>query len=134
MRTVSLTCIGCPIGCQISVEMDGDNIISVNGNSCKIGDNYARKEVVNPMRIVTSSVAVLANKADPKEGNVKYPRVSVKTASDIPKDKIFDVMDEIKKTWAVAPVQIGDIILHNVAGTGVDVIAIKPFIIEKDSK
>ena len=116
METRELTCIGCPMGCQITVEMDGGNVVSVTGNTCKIGDNYARKEVVSPMRIVTSSVAVASSAHD---------RVSVKTASDVPKGKIMDVMREIRHATAKAPVHIGDVIIANVAGTGVDVIATK---------
>lgn len=125
METKELTCIGCPMGCQISVDIENGTVVSVKGNSCKIGDNYARKEVVSPMRIVTSSVAVLSDKNAHPSKEVHYPRVSVKTASEVPKDKIMDVMDEIHRTHAVAPVKIGDIILQNVAGTGVAIIATK---------
>ncbi|MBQ9816902.1 MAG: DUF1667 domain-containing protein [Proteobacteria bacterium] len=129
METKELTCIGCPMGCQITVEMENGSVVSVKGNSCKIGNNYARREVVSPMRIVTSSVAVLPHEnATPEETGV-YPRVSVKTASDVPKSKIMDVMDEIKRTYAAAPVRIGDVIIHNVAGTGVDVVATKDYFV-----
>ena len=127
METKELTCIGCPMGCQITVEMENGEVVNVKGNTCAIGDRYARKEVVNPMRIVTSSVAVLADASATIEEGVQYPRVSVKTASDVPKNRIFDVMDAIKRTWAVAPVHIGDVVLHDVAGTGVDVIATKNY-------
>lgn len=117
METKELTCIGCPMGCLITVQMENGEVVSVSGNSCKIGDNYARKEVVRPMRIVTSSVAVSGTDA----------RVSVKTASDIPKSAIFDVMKKIHQTQAKAPIHIGDTIIANVAGTGVDVIATKNY-------
>ncbi|MBO4349851.1 MAG: DUF1667 domain-containing protein [Proteobacteria bacterium] len=125
MKTINLTCIGCPMGCQLTVTLKDGAVTSVTGNHCKIGDNYARKEVVSPTRIVTSTVAVLPNKNDVPEEGKHYSRISVKTASDIPKSKIMDVMAEIKKTYAQAPIQIGDVILPNVAGTGVDVIATK---------
>ena len=118
METRELTCIGCPMGCHLTVQMDNGSVISVSGNSCKIGDNYARKEVTQPMRIVTSSV--------PVEGT-EQARISVKTASDIPKSAIFSVMAEIRQARAVAPVKIGDIIIHNVANTGVDIIATKNY-------
>ena len=118
METRELTCIGCPMGCHLTVQMENGVVASVSGNSCKIGDNYARKEVTNPMRIVTSSVPVK---------DTENTRVSVKTASDIPKSSIFDVMREIKQAQAISPVKIGDIIVHNVANTGVDIIATKDY-------
>lgn len=109
-----LTCIGCPMGCLVSVTMDGKEIKSVSGNSCANGDRYARREVTNPTRIVTSTAIV-------RGGDL--PRVSVKTKTDVPKDKIFDVMKEINKIQAEAPVRIGDVLIDDVAGTGVPVIA-----------
>ncbi|MDY6286326.1 MAG: DUF1667 domain-containing protein [Bilifractor sp.] len=109
-----LTCIGCPMGCLVSVTMDGKEIKSVSGNSCANGDRYARREVTNPTRIVTSTAIV-------RDGDL--PRVSVKTKTDVPKDKIFDVMKEINKIQAKAPVRIGDVLIPDVAGTGVPVIA-----------
>ncbi|MCR4744103.1 MAG: DUF1667 domain-containing protein [Lachnospiraceae bacterium] len=114
METRELTCIGCPMGCQITVELDGGEVKSVKGNTCQKGDIYARKEVTNPTRIVTSTVVI--------SGGDK-PRLSVKTANDIPKNKIFDVMKDIDAAHPEAPVKIGDVIVENVAGTGVNVIA-----------
>ncbi len=114
MVTKELTCIGCPMGCQITVELDGGEVKSVKGNTCQKGDVYARKEVTNPTRIVTSTVVI--------RGGDK-PRLSVKTANDIPKDKIFEVMKDIDAAHPSAPVKIGDVIVENVAGTGVNVIA-----------
>lgn len=116
MPTRELTCIGCPMGCALTVQTDGAEIISVTGNTCKRGADYAKKEVTNPTRIVTSTVAVT--------GGV-LAAVSVKTRTDIPKDKIFDCVKALKEIKTVAPVYIGDVILADVAGTGVDVIATK---------
>lgn len=114
MNTRELTCIGCPLGCAITVTMDGDAVVSVAGNTCPKGDAYARKEMTDPTRIVTSTVRV--------EGGAS-PMVNVKTASDIPKGKIFDCVDAIRTVTVTAPVKIGDVILSNVAGTGVDIVA-----------
>lgn len=111
-----LTCIGCPLGCALTVTMNDNEVISVNGNTCPRGDAYARKEVTNPTRIVTSTVRV--------EGGVS-PMVNVKTASDIPKSKIFECVAALKDVVAVAPVKIGDVLLADVAGTGVDIVAAK---------
>ena len=58
MEERKLTCIGCPMGCPLTVVMNGEEVVSVTGNTCKRGDVYARKEVTNPTRIVTSTVRV----------------------------------------------------------------------------
>lgn len=111
-----LICIGCPMGCPVTVEMNDTEIVSVTGNTCPRGDAYARKEVTNPTRIVTSTVKVEGGSVD---------MVSVKTKEDIPKDKIFDCVRALKGITVAAPVRIGDVILADVAGTGVDVVATK---------
>lgn len=114
MSIRELICIGCPLGCQLHVECEADNVTKVTGNACKRGEIYAQKECTNPTRIVTSSVKI-------EGGSIQC--VPVKTASDIPKDKIFQCIEELKDIEVKAPVNIGDIILKNAAGTGVDIIA-----------
>ena len=116
MSTVNLICIGCPLGCPLTVEMEGNEVKSVSGNTCPRGDAYARKELTNPTRIVTSTVRVAGG---------RLAMVSVKTESDIPKGKIFDCVKALKDVEVQAPVKIGDVIVENVAGTGVNVIATK---------
>ena len=64
VTTRELTCIGCPMGCLLTVTMEAGEVISVTGNTCKRGDIYARKEVTNPTRIVTSTVRVTGGDAD----------------------------------------------------------------------
>lgn len=121
MEVRELICIGCPMGCPLTVEMENGAVLSVSGNTCAHGDEYARKEVTNPTRIVTSSVKV--------QGAVSGMKMaSCKTASDIPKNKIFDVVCDIKDTVVQAPVHIGDVVKANVAGTGVDMIATREVI------
>lgn len=116
MEERNLICIGCPMGCPLVVRIKDGEVQSVEGNTCKRGAIYGKKEVTNPTRIVTTTVRVLGGTE-----NV----VSVKTKEDIPKAKIFDCIHELKEVTVAAPVQIGDIILHNVAGTGVDIVATK---------
>ena len=116
MEERKLTCIGCPMGCPLTVVMNGEEMVSVTGNTCKRGDVYARKEVTDPTRIVTSTVRVSGG---------SIPMVSVKTKEDIPKDKIFECVRALKGIQVPAPVYIGDIILKNVADTGVDIVATK---------
>lgn len=114
MNTIELTCIGCPLGCPLTVTMEAKEVIEVKGNTCPKGAIYAKKEVTNPTRIVTSTVCV-------KGGTC--PMVNVKTESDIPKDKIFACTDALKNVVLTAPIKIGDVVLENVANTGVNVVA-----------
>lgn len=122
MEVKSLTCINCPMGCALTIEMNGDEVISVTGNTCSRGDVYARKELTNPTRIVTSTVKVVGGKSD---------MVSVKTREDIPKGKIFECVRELKDVQIQAPVHIGDVIAANVADTGIDVVATRN--VDKDN-
>lgn len=115
MSVTELTCIRCPMGCALTVTVDGDNI-TVTGNTCPRGAEYGKNEVTNPKRTVTSSV--------PVEGG-EIAMVSVKTKDEIPKGKIFDVMREIHAVRVKAPVSIGDVIIPDAAGTGVSIIATK---------
>lgn len=114
MEVKNLTCINCPMGCALTVEMDGDEVISVSGNTCNRGRVYAEKELTDPTRIVTSTVKVTGG---------KYDTVSVKTKEDIPKSKIFDCVKGLKGIQVEAPVHIGDVIVSNIADTGIDVVA-----------
>lgn len=114
MEERHLTCIQCPRGCQIVVQMKDKEILSVEGNSCKRGNIYAHKEVMYPMRTVTSTVVV---------SNGLRDRVSVKTRGDVPKEKIFEVMSVINHIVVKAPVHIGDQVATNVCNTGIDIVA-----------
>jgi CxxC motif-containing protein len=97
---------------------DDGEILLVTGNTCPRGESYARKEVTAPTRIVTSSVRVYGSRSGER-------MVSLKTASDIPKDRIMDVIRDLRGVAVPAPVRIGDVLLKDVAGTGVDMIATK---------
>lgn len=114
MEKIELTCIQCPLGCPLTVTINNGKVEKVEGNTCKRGEIYANKEVTAPTRTVTSTVRVKGGR-----GEV----VAVKTKTDIPKNKVFDCMAEINKASTEAPVKIGDIIIKNVCGTGVDVVA-----------
>lgn len=111
-----LTCIGCPMGCQIEVTLDENgNFVDSKGWSCNIGKRYAQEEVTAPVRTVTALVNV-TNRPEP---------LSVKTAQPIPKGKIFDSLAEIKQVKVQAPIRIGDIIVENLCGTGISLVATK---------
>ena len=110
-----LTCIRCPRGCRVRVGLGaGGSVLAVTGNACPRGDSYARAEVSAPVRTVTTTV--------PVEGGSQR-RVAVKTAREVPRDAVLDVVRALAGARAVAPVEIGDVIARDVAGTGVDVVA-----------
>ena len=116
MKKVNLICIGCPLGCPLTGEMEGAEVVSVSGNTCPRGDAYARKELTNPTRIVTSTVRVTGG---------TLAMAAVKTVSDIPKGKIFDCIKDLQSIDVPAPVTIGQVIIPDVAGTGVAIVATK---------
>lgn len=116
MTNRELTCIGCPMGCILEVQLDGTEVVKVTGNTCPRGKDYGIKECTNPTRIVTSSVAV--------ENGVETV-ASVKTERDIPKEKVYDVIRLLKDVTIKAPVNIGDVVLENIFNTGVNIIATK---------
>ncbi len=111
-----LTCIICPKGCSLRIRLEAGRVTLVEGNHCKRGAQYAEKEVTNPTRTVTTTIPI-------RGGCEKI--LSVKTRNDIPKAKVQACVQALKNVTAEAPVQIGDVILSDVAETGVDIIATK---------
>ena len=111
--TREMTCIICPMGCRLTAEVEGD-AIRVSGHTCKRGETYAVQEITCPMRTVTSLIAV---------DGATLPLCPVKTAGQVPKAKIDDVLAELKAARAAAPIKLGQVLIPNVAGTGVDIIA-----------
>lgn len=118
MVSKELVCIVCPMGCRLQVEYDKKGVQSVSGNTCPRGAKYGSEEVMNPMRMVTSTVLLK---------NAKLTRLPVSTRSPIPKSKVLDVMKQINKVKVKAPVQMGEVIIENVCRSGVDVIATRSF-------
>jgi len=108
-----LICIKCPLGCQITVTID-DEGEQVTGAQCKNGEIYALQEVKQPERVVISVL--------PCEQSI-IPTVSVKTSEPIPKEHIFSVMKRLSKVRVTAPISVGDIIIHNILGLSVDIVA-----------
>ena len=110
-----MPCIVCPMSCHLSVTLDENGkVLEVTGNSCKRGDEYARAELSNPTRMVTSTV---------KLTNGLYSRLPVILSKVIPKDRMFDVMAEINKIEVMAPVSLNQVLLSDVCGLGADVLA-----------
>lgn len=111
------TCIMCPMGCDLRAEMEeATGEISVTGNTCPRGKEYAIQELTAPKRNIATSVLI--------EG-AALPLVSVRLDKPIPREKIFPVMDEIKKVKLKAPVRIGQVVIENVLGLGSNVIVTK---------
>ena len=108
----NLTCIVCPRGCQMVVTLVDGKVEMVEVNFCKRGLTYANDECTNPKRTVTSTVRCL-------DGSI----VAVKTQNTIPKEKMFEVMEEINAVHPEGNLKIGDVIIENVCGTGVNVVA-----------
>ena len=113
MEQKELTCISCPIGCILTVGHENGEL-NITGHKCKAGIAYAREEISNPTRNIATSVRVCGG---------DMPMLSVKTARPIPKGAIRDVVDAIHCVTMTAPVNIGDVVLADAAGTGVDILA-----------
>ena len=111
-----LICIGCPLGCELQVDLIGNIVTKVTGNSCMKGQLYAEKECTNPTRFLTSTIIVIG-------GNLST--VSIKTETAIPKDKIMECAKLLKDLKVKAPIKIGDVILSDIGGTGVNLVATK---------
>ncbi len=107
-----LTCIGCPMGCRLSVDEEND--YAVSGNQCKRGAQYGKDELKNPTRVLTTTVKA--------EGGI-HGRCPVRTQLPIPKSMMFDAMRVLSKVKVEAPVKLGQIIVENILDTGIDVIA-----------
>ncbi len=118
METNLVTCVICPKGCSISVgwvEENGEKVIKeVKGNSCKRGLSYASSEVVHPVRVLSSTVRIK---------NSRLNLLPVRSASPLPRELMFDAMKTIKNTVVKGPVKMGDVIIKNVADSGIDMIA-----------
>ena len=115
-ETRILTCIGCPMGCRLTVTLEGGTVTAVAGNTCRRGDEYARREVTAPARVLTTTVPVV--------GGLR-PRVPVKTAGEVPKAMVLACARALAAVEITAPVRAGDVVCRDILGTGVDVIAVR---------
>ncbi|GKX32210.1 NAD(FAD)-dependent dehydrogenase [Vallitalea longa] len=107
------TCIVCPMSCHLTVYNDGDKIV-VEGNTCKRGKVFGENEFTNPKRMLTTTVRI--------EGS-HLKRLAVISSDEIPKNKMFECVNELYKVTVKAPISRGNIIFHNICSTGVDIIA-----------
>ncbi len=107
-----LTCIVCPKGCQLKVELEGKEVLSVSGHTCRRGEEYAKAECVAPMRTLTTTAPLVG-------GGV----IPCKTDRTIPKELLFDCMKVVNEARVPANVKAGDVIVENILGTGANVVA-----------
>lgn len=103
-----LTCIICPLGCELTVQVEDKKVLDVQGNTCPRGKVYAENECTNPQRTITSTVRC-------NDGSL----IAVKTDKPIPKEKMMDCMTAINNAVATLPVSIGDVIIEDVFGSNV---------------
>ena len=107
-----LICINCPRGCRLKVD---DNF-NVTGNFCPRGVIYAKNELTHPVRTLTSTVKVQST---------LERRLPVKSSEPLPKEKVFDAVKELDHVLVQVPVHIGDVVVKNVAGTGINIVSTK---------
>jgi len=113
METKQITCITCPIGCRISIEtLDGQLIFS--GNNCQRGEEFARTEIISPVRSLTTTV---------KTAFPHKPVLPVRTKGEVPKVKIKEIMRELSCIIITNKIGIGETVAKNISGTGCDIIA-----------
>ena len=104
-----ITCIICPRGCAMTATVQGEKV-TVTGNTCPKGEEYAINECLHPVRTVTATVRV---------ANRPNTMVSVKTETAVPKDRMMAVMEVLRKTEVNAPLAIGDVVSYNVCGSNI---------------
>ena len=109
-----LVCVNCPVGCRLTVEVENDQVISVSGNSCPRGEEYAKSECIRPARILTTTVRI--------EGAI-HRVLPVITEREIPLDMVMEAMDAVRGIHVKAPVKVGDVIAADLLGTGVNLVA-----------
>ncbi len=107
-------CIECPQGCLLETEIENGRMVKVNGNKCPRGEDYARGEIENPARVLTSTI--------PAEG-LRLKMVSVKTNRPIAKSRVLEAAAEVRKLKVKKPVRAGEVIAENFLGLGADLIA-----------
>lgn len=110
----NITCIECPQGCQLEVDIENGYVVKVTGQKCKKGEGYARQEIENPMRVLTSVVLTQG---------LEMKMVPVKTSQAIPKAKLLPAMEAVKIIRLKNPVKVGAVIEKNLLGLGVDLIS-----------
>jgi len=108
------TCVICPLGCEIDVELQDGNVVSMEGNKCQKGEEFVSQELKEAMRILTTTVAVKG---------AKWAMLPVRTDKSIPKRLLFKVIEQLADIELQAPVKMYDVIVKDVGGTDANIVA-----------
>jgi len=108
------TCVICPIGCEIDVELQDSNVISIEGSKCAKGKEFVSQELEEPMRILTTTVRVKG---------AKWAMLPVRTDKPIPKRLLFSMIEELAGIELQAPINVSDVIIRDIAGTEANIVA-----------
>ena len=114
VETRVMNCIMCPIGCELTVNIEDGKVVSVTGNTCPRGPKSANDEVTAPKRMLTSTVAI--------EGGL-MPLLPVVSATVLPKERVLDCAAYLRGVTVKAPIKTGDVVVKDILGLGVDIIA-----------
>ncbi|MGQ9617271.1 MAG: DUF1667 domain-containing protein [Spirochaetota bacterium] len=117
--TKQMICISCPLGCNLKVSLNADGEIKVRGNQCPRGESYGIEEALSPKRVVTATA---------KTNSKSARRLPVKTNAPLPREFIEDLLNKIYSMEIKLPVKKGDIILKNIRGTRINLIATRSMI------
>ncbi len=119
------TCVICPIGCEIDVQLEDGNVVSTEGNKCAKSEEFVLQELKEPMRILTTTIRIRG---------AKWAMLPVRTDEPIPKRLLFRVIKELANIEMQAPVKVSDVIIGDIAGTGANIVATRNMKREKKGK
>ena len=119
------TCVICPIGCEIDVQLEDGNIVSTEGNKCAKSEEFVLQELKEPMRILTTTIRIRG---------AKWAMLPVRTDEPIPKRLLFRVIKELANIEMQAPVKVSDVIIGDIAGTGANIVATRNMKRERKGK
>jgi CxxC motif-containing protein len=117
----NITCIMCPLGCNMRVQAEGKEVISVQGNKCKKGISHAEQEMFSPSRILTTTI---------RTENAETPLLPVRSNREIPKESLMECMRHISDYIINGPVRLGDAVIKDILGLGADMIACRSLPLE----
>ncbi len=109
-----IVCTICPTSCLVQAEWNDTELLNISRQQCKLAWDYIESEIFDPRRVVTTTL--------PVEGG-RFPLVSVRSESGVPKDMVMDVMDELANVVAHPPIRVGDVLVPNVLDTGINIVA-----------
>ena len=112
MNQREMVCISCPLGCRLTVRWDQE--LEVEGNKCARGEEYAREEILAPKRVLTATVRIRAGRT---------VRLPVRSTAALPKERIPELLNELYRWELEPPITLGQKLLENIGGTGVDLVA-----------